>query len=191
MADASFAQLKAKLNVRTNDGNDVSFTSAEKDEFLNAAFQDPSVYIIDRDDTTTTSANAASYPVPDTLSKVTQISVDVNGDGFTMPLDRSTWKQVNGNIYFSYVQKGIPANKTMVMWGISKLTTSDLIPDSLQEYILHLARVEAYQYILAKLTTRFMTNDITTAECLAAISRHQNAADRLKSTFVATEASEI
>lgn len=191
MADISYSELRSKLDVRTNDGSNIAFTSAEKDEFMNAAFQDPSVYIIDTDSSTTTAANTASYPVPDAITKVTQISIDTNGDGFPMPIARDTWKQINGNIYFSYVQKGMPAAKTLTMTGLAKLTTADLIPDQLQEYILHLARVEAYQYILAKLTTRFMTNDITTSECLAAIARHQAAADRLRSTFVATEASEI
>lgn len=158
---------------------------------MNAAFQDAHVYIIGRDDTTLTIASTGSYPVPGGVDKVTRIFYDILGDGYGMPLDRSTWRQIDGNIYFSYQQKGLIANKTLIMEGRRKLTTSDAVPDELQEYVMNLAKVAAYQYVLAKLTTRFVKNDITTSECLAAIGRHQGQANALRANFAATEASEV
>lgn len=191
MADLSYNQLRAKIDIRTGDGGNIAFTDQEKDEFMNAAFQDGYVYIIGRDDTTLTIASTAAYPVPGGVDKVTQILYDVLGDGYGVPLDRSTWRQIDGNIYFSYLQKGLLAGKTLIMTGRRKITTSDTVPDELQEYILNLALVNAYQYVLAKLTTRFVKNDITTSECLAAIGRHQGQANSLRAQFVATESSGI
>jgi hypothetical protein len=54
MAALSFTQMRTRQNRRLKDSNDITFTSSEKDEFLETAIADPYVFDIARDTTITT-----------------------------------------------------------------------------------------------------------------------------------------
>lgn len=182
MATQTLAELKTTFNTWLQDSDDITFTSGEKDEFLAAAIRDPWVYKIARDSSITTVADTYSYALPTGFSnELTFVGVDVAGVGFPQPLDRRSWYVEDGYLYLERLD--VPASKAITIRGKKKLTTSDTFPDSLQNYVLHLAMVEAFRLIQSQLTTRFYKNDITMAEVSAVIGQHKSDAAQLRSTL--------
>lgn len=181
MAAQTFAELRDRLDTTLSDSTDRTFSSSEKDEFMTRAFNDPYVYKIVRDTSLTTISQQPSYTVPSAVDEVTDVQVDVLGDGFPSSLDRSTYQVVDGTLYLDAIQKYIPANKTIVLIGKQKLTTSDSIPDFLQEYVLTLAEIEAYSFMKNKYATRFLKNDVSMAELVnSLVERRQHVGELRK-----------
>jgi len=183
MAAQTYAQLLTRLNTLLSDSTDKTFTSTEKGEFLTNAFNDPSVYSVQRDVSLTTVANQYNYTVPTGYSDITDIFIDIDADGIGTKVARNTYDIINGVIYFSNIRT-LPASKTIILFGKKKLTTSDNIPDMLQEYVLVLAQIEAYRFMKNKYATRFLKNDVSMSELIASLTDLERKAESLRKNLL-------
>lgn len=156
MAAASLSTLLSRLNVKSRDGSDITFSSAEKTEALTTAFADPFVVTIVRDASLTTTTNTDNYAVPVTITTPLKVGLQITSYG--KPDDVDGWATYGGRIYLDCLP---PSSKTIVMIGSYKLTTSDSIPDDRQEYVLVLAKLELVKYLQQSLANTFLTNDMT------------------------------
>lgn len=180
MAALSFSQMKTRGKVKLRDTANVTLTDSEHAENLKSALYDPYVYIIDRDDNTTTVANQANYDVPDGMTEVTDILIDLYDNGYPVRVERQGYDIINGVIYFDLRHQSIPDGKTMIIIGKVKLDENSLIPDFLQEYVFQLYMIETFEMIKTSLTTRFVKNDITMSEIVASIGTHKSRAAELR-----------
>lgn len=156
MADATKSQLLTRLNVKSRDGGDITFTAQEKNEALTTAINDPWVVSVVRDTSLTTSSSTDNCAVPSTITTVLKAGVQYNTYG--KPADIDGWAVYGGRIYFDDL---LPSGKTLVLIGNYKLTQYDAIPDSRQEYVLVLAKLELVKYLQQSLANTFLTNDMT------------------------------
>lgn len=182
MASITKSQLLTKLNTRLRDGGNTTWSAAEKNEILSQAINDPYVYIVDRDDTTTTTANTATYPSP--FQEIYDMYIDINDDTFPMHIPRSNYDIVNGNIYMDRSMRSLATGHSLIIYGKKKLTDSDLYPDIVQDYILEMAMVGAFEMLKTSLTSRFVKNDITMAEVIQSINTHRQEAARLRQGII-------
>jgi len=180
---ATITSLKTRFNTWLRDADDTTFTSAEKDELLLAAVNDPYVFTITRDSSLTTVINQSSYTLPTGLYGLTDLYIDQNQDGFPFRIPHDWYDEIGGVIYFDHFPRNLPASKPMICVGKLKLTTTDTIPTYLEEYILHLAMVNAFELLKSSLTTRFLRNDMTMSELIASIHTHQIAALTARATL--------
>lgn len=179
MADLSVSQMKTRLNTKLSDSLDKTFTSSEKDEFLTSAYNDANVFIIDRD-TSLTTTTARNYALPAGFTEPTDIYLDSASDGVGDRIDSSTYDVINGYIYMQNVRT-LPVGKTLILFGKNKLDTSDNLPESLQDYVLTLAQIEAYEFMKNKYSTRFLKNDVSMGELVTSLNQlEQKAADLRK-----------
>lgn len=169
MAEASFTQLRTRQDRRLRDTTDKTFSSSEKDEFLTTAIDDPYVFKIVKDTSLTSVTGQATYTVPDGISEVIEMAIDLYDNDFPEIIDRNGYEVVDGTIYFDRNYRYLLDGKILYVTGKYKLTTSDLIPDYLQEYVLRLADINAYEELIASFTTRFLKNDVTMADLQGAI----------------------
>jgi hypothetical protein len=156
MAAASLTTLLSRLNVKSRDGSDITFTPGEKTEALTTAFADPFVVSIIRDTSLTTTTNTDNYTVPSTIT--TPVKVGLQLSSYGKPSDVDGWAVYGTKIYFDDLP---PSGKTIVVIGTYKLTTDDSIPDNRQEYVLILAKIELVKYLQQSLANTFLTNDMT------------------------------
>lgn len=180
MAEVAFSTLKSRLNVELGDTSNLTFSSAEKDRFLETAINDAHVLVIGDDRSLTTVANQSEYDIPSDMTRVQEVAIDAYGDGYYDPVSKSAWKQTETKLAFVRAYKGIAAGKTILLRGIKKLAKTDLIPDRAQDYVLELAIIRALKFLSTRLATRFLKNDMTMAELLSAISEHKQEAARLQ-----------
>lgn len=174
MADLTASGLLTRLNTKLRDSTDRTFTSSEKQEFIAAAIDDDYVFKIVRDDTQVTVANQASYSMADLgISEVLAVFIDVLDNGYPELVSRDGYDVIDGVLYFEPSHRAIPAGKTLIIVGKQKLTTSDTIPEFLQNYVLELALVQSYEELAHTYTTRFLKNDVTLGEILGAIRSMQ------------------
>lgn len=172
MAELSFSQLRTRQDRRLKDSGDITFTSSEKDEFLTTAIADPYVFDIVRDDTLVTVDGASTYDLEDLdyqITEITDIAIDILGDGYPVPVSRDGYEVIGTTLYFEGRNRNIPVGKTIYVTGKRKLEITDTIPEFLQEYVLRLADINAYEELIASFTTRFLKNDVTMSDLQAAI----------------------
>lgn len=179
MAALSLAQMLTRLNTKLSDSLDKTFTSSEKDEFLVSAYNDANVFIIDRDTSLTTIAGQTNYTLPSGFTEPTDIYIDWSGDGVGTELDRSTYDVINGVIYFQNIRT-LASGKTLIIFGKNKLDTTDNLPDFLQDYVLTLAQIEAYEFMKNKYSTRFLKNDISMGELVTSLNQLEQKAQSLR-----------
>lgn len=184
MADASLAQLKTRLNTRLRDTANTTFTSGEKDEMLIEAISDPFVYIADRDTSITTVANQSVYTAPDGFDDIYELGYDYNSDGYAQPIPRDSYDLLNGQIIFRPNAKALASGKTLHVIGKRKLATTDIFPDRVQEYVLELAMVAAFEMLKTSLTTRFVKNDMTMGDIINSINTHKARAAELRRSLI-------
>lgn len=184
MAAKTYTQLITEFNIWLQDTDDITFTSSEKEAFLNAAIRDPYVYDVARDSTLVTLADTYVYELPEGFSnQLTMVGIDTREDGMPDWLDRDGWYTEGGFLYFELRNRGVQVGKDIVIRGKKKLTDEDEFGDNLQNYILHLAMVEAFRLIQSQLTTRFYKNDITMGEVSSVIAQHGSDAARMRSNL--------
>lgn len=179
MAALSLAQMLTRLNTKLSDSTDKTFTSSEKTEFLTSAYNDAEVFIIDRDTSLTTVSGQRNYNVPTGFSEITDIFIDIDTDGVGYPVARDTYDVINGVIYFQNVRT-LPSDKTLIIFGKNKLDTSDNLPDLLQDYVLTLAQIEAYEFMKNKYSTRFLKNDVSMGELVTSLGQLEQKAASLR-----------
>jgi hypothetical protein len=173
--------MYARLNIWLKDSDDFTFTPAEKQESLNTAIDDPHVYINTRDTSLTVIVSTPSYPLPSGWTGLHNVAVDFYGDGTDINLDRSSWKLVDGNIYFRRDKVlNLPVGKSLILYGKKKLSSFDIIPNFLQEYVLNMAASNTLSLLRAAKTNRFIRNETTMGEMLQAGAQYQGRAQMLK-----------
>jgi len=177
---ATYSEMLDRLDTMLSDANDRTYTSSEKEEFLNSAYNDPSVFEIVRDTSLTTTAGDPSYTVPATITEVLDILVDIAGDGYPQRIARNSYEVVGGTIYFDYTQKSMLDGKTLTVIGKYKITPDDDLPSFLQEYVLHIASIYALEFLKNKFAGRFLKNDVSMTELIAALNTHRQRAAELK-----------
>lgn len=180
MAAQTYAQLRTRLNITLSDQADKTFSSGEKDEFMNRAINDPAVFKIARDNSLTTDSTTLIYSLPDNTQEVTDVFVDILGDGVGALIDRDSYDVIDGSLYFQEVHKPLINNKNIILFIKKKLTINDSIDDFLQEYVLILSEIEAYSFMKNKFSTRFLKNDVTMVELLNSISERKAHAQELR-----------
>jgi hypothetical protein len=184
MAAKTFAELLTKFNTRLRDSSDVTFSSSEKTEMLTEAFNDPYVYTASRDTSLTTIASQANYTLPTGIEAVLELGIDINADGYYTKIDSSAYDVADGVISFSPEYKGLFSGKTLLIIGKKKLATTDTIPDKIQDYVLHLAMITAFETLITSFSTTFLTNDASMSDLQAAVARHERKAAQLRSSII-------
>jgi hypothetical protein len=181
MAAKTKTEMLARLDIWLDDADDFAFTDAQKAEGYNSVVNDdPYVYKIVTDTTLTTAANTPTYTPATAYDGILRISIDVNGDGYPIPVDRSAWDYVDGTIRFNYLYKGLPASKTIHLKAKKKLDAdTDSIPTNLQGYVLHRATANMLGILTSRKTGRFLRNDTTMGEILQKKSDHEAHAAQL------------
>lgn len=177
MADATLSQLKTRLNIKSRDGGNITFTDQEKTEALTTAFADPYVVQMSRDASTSTSANTDNYTVPDGM---TLLKLGIQLRPYGKPDDIDGWAVYDGIVYLDELP---PSGKTLVMIGSIKLTTTDTVPDNRQEYVLVLAKLELVKYLQQSLANTFLTNDMTMGDLIQLESVLSREAEAWRSKF--------
>lgn len=180
MAALSLSQMLERLNTKLSDSNDKTFTSSEKGEFLTSAYNDPNVFYIDRDTSLTTSDTSLIYALPANCQDVTDVFIDTLSDDIGTLVDRDSYSLINGSLYFDEIHRWLPSGKTIILFYKHKVTTSDDLPDFLQEYVLTLAEIEAYSFMKNKFSTRFLKNDVSMAELINSLSERKQHAQELR-----------
>lgn len=178
MAALSVSQMKTRLNTKLSDSLDKTFTSSEKDEFLVSAYNDANVFIIDRDTSITTTSDRF-YTLPTGFTEPTDVFLDLTSNNIGTRLDRSTYDIINGVIYFQNVRT-LPVGVTVILFGKTKLDTTDNLPDFLQDYVLTLAQIEAYEFMKNKYATRFLKNDVSMGELVTSLNQLEQKAASLR-----------
>lgn len=177
-----FSDLKTRLNTWLRDAQNLTFTDAEKTEILTEAINDPFVASIVRDTSITIVAGTYTYNVPTGIDAFFELGYDKNGDGLFHVIPREYYDVINGVIYLSI--KSLPAGRSLIVVGKNKLTTASTdYPARVQEYILHLAMVGAFEMLKTSLTTRFVKNDMTMADIINSINTHKQRAEELRRTI--------
>lgn len=179
MAAQDYTEIKDRLNTKLSDSTDKTFSSSEKDEFLASAYNDAEVFIIDRDTSLTTVSGQRNYNLPTGFIEPTDIFIDTASDGVGNRLARDTYDVINGVIYFQNVRT-LPSSCTLIIFGKNKLDTSDNLPDFLQEYVLTLAQIEAYEFMKNKYATRFLKNDVSMGELVTSLNQLEQKAASLR-----------
>ena len=169
MAASSFNQTLARFQLRLRDVNQTTFTLPEQTDLLTSAFNDRFVTIFDRD-TMTSVASQAVYPYTGAISDPTELFLDIASNGYGTSIDTSAWDYINGNFIFKPSYKPLTGGLSIYIYGKRKLTVSDLIPDSLIEYVLEVAYMESLKLLKMTLATRFLKNDMTMPQINQAIA---------------------
>lgn len=181
MALASKNQLKTRLAVMLRDASNKVYTDAEKEEALKEAIDDDAfVYVVERDNLTTTVNAQVQYDLPDGWDEVMEIRLDVDDKGWGALLDPMYYDVINRVVYFT---TNLPNPHKLIFIGKRKLYTNDTFPEYLHSYILHMAAANCMEYLLSDKTGRFLKNDTSFAEITGAIGGHRSAAMRAQRTL--------
>lgn len=184
MANVTQATLLTRLKTMLRDPSDKTFTLAEKNEALKQAIDDdPFVFTIERDDSTTIVAGTNNYDLASNFQELTQLLVDIRSDGFPIPMSPSGYRVINGSIWIERDHRNLPDGKKLIQVGKHKLHTTDSIPDYLAGYIIHTAAAYLLELLLSDKTGRFLKNDTSMAEIMAAINNHRGVAARYQRTL--------
>lgn len=185
MADLSLSQLKTRLRKMVRDVAATTWTDDEVTEAMTQAL-DNDQYVLQktRDTSLETTARQVTYPLPDGFMSVDSISIDWYEDGFGLKLDRTSWEIDDTNIYFNRRIMNLPDGKPLILWGMKKLSSTDLIPDRYQNYILHLASISLLEDLTFSKTGKFLKNDTTMGEIMQALQYHNARVQDLRKQFL-------
>jgi hypothetical protein len=182
MAAVNFNQLLTRFQIEIRDTALTTFNLAEQTEHLTAAIADRFVTIYDRDSLTTVAAQAV-YPYTGAITDPTELFLDLSSNGYGTPIDTSAWDFINGNFIFKPTYKPMQGGLSLYIWGRRKLATTDLIPDTLQEYVLEVANLRALKMLKMTLGTRFLKNDITGAQISQMIAESKQSVADMRRDF--------
>lgn len=181
MAAQTKTQMLARLNIWLDDADNFAFEDAVKAEgYASVVNNDPLVYKIVNDTSLTSAANTSTYTPATTYDSILQVSININGDGYPLPIDRSGWEYIDGNLIFNYNYKGLIGGKTLYLKAKKLLDAdTDSIPDNLQNYVLHRACANLLSTLASRKTGRFLRNDTTMAEVIQNMGTHDAKANQL------------
>lgn len=184
MADLSSTQLKTRLRKIVRDVAATTWNDAEVTEAMTQAI-DNDQYITQRtrDTSLTSVANQVNYTLPDGFVSVDALALDLYDNGYGLPLDRTSWEADDSTIYFNRRLRGLPAGHSLILWGLKKLGSTDLIPDRYQNYVLHLAAVSLLEDLIFSKTGKFLKNDTNMAELMQALSYNMRRVEQFRIQF--------
>jgi len=160
------AQLLTRLRTKLRDTNDSKWTSSEKEECLVSGFEDPAVAYYAEDTSLTASTTIQSYTVPTGVEKIVDIWI-IGTDGLSTRVSPSTWEQKYGKIVFNTYPQ---ADGTMSLSCIKKYATTDTVPEEFAGLILAIAAYNAFEMLMNKFGSSFLTNDVSMAEIQAGLA---------------------
>lgn len=178
----TFADLKTRLNTKLRDSQNLTFTDDEKTEILTVAINDPYVYTLTRNASLTTAASTYAYALPTDVEEVFDLFLDTDGNGVGYHVSREDYDVIDG-----YIRARVtwPENTPIILFCKTKLDSASTdYPVKMQEYILELALVEAFELLKTSLTTRFLKNDMTMADIIQSIATHQRRAEELRRAII-------
>ena len=157
-----------KLNVEINDGDNFTFSQAEKERAIERAFNDR--YVVDEvyDSSITYDSSTQAYTLPTNMRNIMGIGQDPNEDGFETELDSGAYDIKANQIHIKSQYKDLlSTGKPLYIWGWNKVTSADSITDALlQEYVLKLAIHNTLEMLKTKAANRFLKNDTSISEIL-------------------------
>lgn len=180
---SSFATELTKLNTNLGDGDNFTFTEAEKTQALTDAYNDEYVWDYTYDTSLTTTLKQNSYTLPTGMEHVEDLLLDTLSDGYGDPIDPSAYRIYSGKIYFYRSHKYLLGGKTLIVVGKKKITTSDDLPTYLQDYVQHLAQANTISLLTSKKVNRFIKNDTTMSEMITKGQWHAQQAARLRGSL--------
>ena len=159
----------AELNIQLGDSADTTFTPEEKQRALDKAFKDSYVVEPVLDTTTVWAASTFSYPIPTTLTTITDVYYNYTADNSSSPINSNLYEVYGGNIVFRPLASNIFVSGSAVyLKGNYKYTKNDTIPNGpLQEYILATAGFNTLSLLGYKKANLFLKNDTTMSEVIA------------------------
>lgn len=176
------SQFLTTLNIRLGDTDNFTFTEAEKYEAIDESIKDPFVVEDVFIDTESFSTSNFRQALPSTITTVTDILYRESSDEFPDPLPQSLWQIRGGYIYWDKRARWTLTNGYGIfLEGWLKYETTDTIDDpGLQEYVLNLSIYNTLKLLTGKLTNRFLKNDVSMAELVAARNAAQTEVERYR-----------
>jgi len=166
-----YTALKTTLNLRLGDTNNFTFTTDEKSEALNEAFNDESVVSQVWDSSLIFHVNTFQYARPATISVIQDIYIRRSNTTDIEPerINSLFWEVVGSNIQFKPpTNNTIPDGYTLYLKGKSKYTASSTITEkNVQEYVLNLAQLHCLNMLGVKKALSFLKNDTSVNEIVA------------------------
>lgn len=159
------------LNLRLGDTNNFTFTSDEKNQALDEAFNDDLVVKDVWDSSLTFSTTTYQYAKPSGVDRVVGIFVKPDNSSSTKPVEVASdlYEVVGSNIHFKNgANDAIPAGYTLYIKGKTKYTTADTVAEkNVQEYVLNLAQLHCLNMLGVKKALSFLKNDTSMSEIIA------------------------
>lgn len=159
------------LNLRLGDTSNFTFTSDEKNQALDEAFNDHDVVSERWDDSLTFSSTAYQYAKPADIGVLQDIYIRPDNTTATVPVKIASdlWEVVGDNIHFKNgANNHIPNGYTLLLRGKYKYTTSDTITETnVQEFVLNLAQLHCLNMLGVKKALSFLKNDTSMSEIIA------------------------
>jgi hypothetical protein len=179
------SELLTELSVRLRDTSDQRWTSSEKEECIDSALRDRDVIQFETDTSLTASPEVQVYPLSgiaalsgEVQPRITDVKI-LSGDVVT-DISSMAYNINAGSLFF---KDGAPLAGTIYLTYPKKLSASDNIPDEYTELIINLAACTAYEMLLAKGISHFLTNDTSPQEILGSLSYHRQRVDEERSNL--------
>lgn len=186
----TYAEAQSTLNIDLNDSDDFTFTPEEKQRALTQAWNDPHNVSSAWDESTTYADTTYQYAKPATIDNLKSLYYKTTSETFPVRLDSGSWESVNTNIYITpEARYTIPNGATLIFRGVKQLATTDDLADDRQEYVLKLARYNLLSMLVGKKVNKFLQNDTTTAEIMAAHQALEKELAAMRRRF--TQAAEV
>lgn len=165
----TYEQLLAKLNIRLGDTDNFAFTTEEKEEALNEAFNDEHVVGTVWDSSLSFTHGTFQYARPSGIDVVTDIYIKPdNSEDEPEKIASDLWEVVGSNIHFKAGAKVIPEGYTLYVKGRTKYDVDDTITETrLQEFILNMAQLHCLNMYGTKKALKFIKNDTSMSEIIA------------------------
>lgn len=182
-------QLLQMLRLRLRDVNDQRWTSSEKEDALDAALRDKDVVQYTTDNSITAVAGTQRYPLTGALAAAVQpriYELKILANNRVVDIPQNQYSINAGELYF---RRGTPLSGTFLITFAEKVNNN--INQEYVELVMNLAAAQAFEMLLAKGVSHFLTNDTTPQEVIGAISFHRNLAERDRSSLSNKEAREF
>lgn len=171
--------LIIELSKRLRDDNDQRWTSSEKEEAIDSALRDRDVIQFETDTSLTADVATQVYPLSSIASISGEVQPRINDvkiltGNIVTDIPSKKYNVNAGKLFF---KDGAPLAGTIYLTYPKKLASTDSINDEYIELILNLAASIAYEMLLAKGVSHFLTNDTSPQEILNSISYHRRRVD--------------
>lgn len=165
----TYAEAQSELNITLDDNDNFTFTPEQKQRALTKAWNDPYNVSIVTDSSQTYDQSVYAYTKPTTIDYVKGLYYTTTSEPYPVRLDAGLYEVVASAINITpegrYV---IPHGATIIVRGSKQLTTSNDLANDRVEYILAVAQYNLFNSLLARKINKFLKNDTTANELMAA-----------------------